>query len=948
MNAIVLNVCGVLRSAGQRRAEGPTDKHRYGSQVCESPFPIRSIRVAVRVVLLSDLRDAAPEMLPDLRQFLELKVGIVAPGLEGLEIALGAFLNPGPNPAPQEALSLQDLKLILRDPDWSRTWISPVSGEDARHLRPYFMIPLLETAYLGEQRILRGEIKEYVQKVQVQIGTFKANRGTVEGSAPITDIFVISHGWHRNYFAAVGVYDRLLSRFGVLCARDRIEMSSTEVRPLFLAMHWHSDPGRNGWVDLGGRRHREDFIRNVRALFEVDQPGNEPELLTIFEEFFVRIAKLSTPDQKVEREVIDGAPATRPGPARSEEFSLEDLTKRLDQFRIRDVPPPPPGASLHLVHDSRGHKVATLWRCYVESQNKALLLDQDAKAFPVGAPWTAVATLARFVLGVVGVGAVLGIAKTPFFTELVEQVVTTCATFVIGSTTVSKGVPAVITLLCFSLVGVLVLYGCLLWRRRPRRDPNSQASASQLARDRLKEARKSSLPPKGLVRRIKWHIRLFNLYYLQPEDQTESAKTFPVLQAVAWAPLQIACLAPAVALLMTAWILRTVWAAWGLLLILGGYVAGGQWLPAWPLSTAPADVALASGWGLLAASLIVAIGSYKKETRLQGVFRERLEDEDDRAVNFWDQLAAMARFPINLARGSVARDSSFRDLLRPIDNILAFFEFQRKGVDAGRDAGRFLRRVLLETPELQQAKIHFIGHSFGGLVVCNAFRTLMLPKKWPAPPSPDGSPATSPKNSDPTEKSGASEMPKPAEYLKPPEAYTADLGNVSWIRKRRRKKSDPLRILQRALDPGTDEVLEVEALKIRSLTLIQGALAANWFASDAPLMQKVKEREKKITIATIYSKYDTANGFYYPLTNSGRLAAGHVGFTNVAPKDTLGKGGVFAMINALPTTVLQAEGPFLNLDASRLIYEGATATGGGHDDIFKDDVVHLIWAISRR
>lgn len=42
------------------------------------------------------------------------------------------------------------------------------------------------------------------------------------------------------------------------------------------------------------------------------------------------------------------------------------------------------------------------------------------------------------------------------------------------------------------------------------------------------------------------------------------------------------------------------------------------------------------------------------------------------------------------------------------------------------------------------------------------------------------------------------------------------------------------------------------------------------------------------------------------------------------------------------------DGPFLlNLDASRLISEGNAALGGGHNDIFKDDVVNLIWAVTQ-
>jgi len=36
----------------------------------------------------------------------------------------------------------------------------------------------------------------------------------------------------------------------------------------------------------------------------------------------------------------------------------------------------------------------------------------------------------------------------------------------------------------------------------------------------------------------------------------------------------------------------------------------------------------------------------------------------------------------------------------------------------------------------------------------------------------------------------------------------------------------------------------------------------------------------------------------------------------------------------------------MSLDASRLEYEGNPAAGGGHDDIFKDDVVNLLWSVT--
>jgi hypothetical protein len=37
----------------------------------------------------------------------------------------------------------------------------------------------------------------------------------------------------------------------------------------------------------------------------------------------------------------------------------------------------------------------------------------------------------------------------------------------------------------------------------------------------------------------------------------------------------------------------------------------------------------------------------------------------------------------------------------------------------------------------------------------------------------------------------------------------------------------------------------------------------------------------------------------------------------------------------------------MNMEGSRLVYLGKAAMGGGHGDIFKDDVVHLAWAATQ-
>jgi hypothetical protein len=99
----------------------------------------------------------------------------------------------------------------------------------------------------------------------------------------------------------------------------------------------------------------------------------------------------------------------------------------------------------------------------------------------------------------------------------------------------------------------------------------------------------------------------------------------------------------------------------------------------------------------------------------------------------------------------------------------------------------------------------------------------------------------------------------------------------------------------------------------------------------------------------VYSKYDTANSFYYPAANNGRMAAGWVGLCQMPPGiPVVGHNGEFAIVIKPPDLPGPPPQPGLNLDASRLIYQGPVLAGGGHDDIFKDDVVNLIWAISTR
>jgi poly(3-hydroxyalkanoate) synthetase len=56
---------------------------------------------------------------------------------------------------------------------------------------------------------------------------------------------------------------------------------------------------------------------------------------------------------------------------------------------------------------------------------------------------------------------------------------------------------------------------------------------------------------------------------------------------------------------------------------------------------------------------------------------------------------------------------------------LAFFDMQARGVEAGAFAAKRIANIFCGNDELCASRIHFIGHSFGGLLVSNAVRHLV-------------------------------------------------------------------------------------------------------------------------------------------------------------------------------------------------------------------------------
>jgi hypothetical protein len=267
----------------------------------------------------------------------------------------------------------------------------------------------------------------------------------------------------------------------------------------------------------------------------------------------------------------------------------------------------------------------------------------------------------------------------------------------------------------------------------------------------------------------------------------------------------------------------------------------------------------------------------------------RLENDLRRHVRFLYNprllVAAISRLPTFLMRHAVSHDTRFPTFVTTIDNQLAFWEMQIRGTAAGEAAAAFIAGLVgdLRARDLLQPTVRV--HTMG-----HSFGSLVIANT--------------------------------VRSLALTREYAASVPSVC------------------------------------SVCLIEGALASSWFEREQRLCQFIHG-----ALACIYSGYDTANGFYYPLANAARTAAGYVGLTFAGnggnpdhlPSKQNDDTALFASVLETPALAEaiskrggRSQPPYiLNLDASRIIFDGSVASGGGHDDIFKDDVVHLLWAVTR-
>jgi len=273
-----------------------------------------------------------------------------------------------------------------------------------------------------------------------------------------------------------------------------------------------------------------------------------------------------------------------------------------------------------------------------------------------------------------------------------------------------------------------------------------------------------------------------------------------------------------------------------------------------------------------------------------GLYKERLTNPKRRGSrSLTERLCAFARWPNRIMKEALEPDSLLKSLSGAIESQLAFYQMQNRGVDAGEEAAGLIRELFAEAG-LKEARLHLFGHSFGGLLVANLARALA--------------------------RGGSDAQPVP----------------------------------------------------VHSLTFIEGAFASGWLEKERDTVKNVTR-----TLASFFSGYDSATGFYYPLANAARLSAGSVGLCDVPdltssgllpefkPKqdnpycaptcsaDHVHRPLPFASLADPPHLPGPATGlSVLNLDASRMVYAGPPASGGAHTDIYKDDVVNLLWAAAHR
>jgi len=654
--------------------------------------------------------------------------------------------------------------------------------------RPYFLVPL-------------DDPKQSV-RVKRRILTWVGLR-----RRHVTDIYVITHGWHRNLFAAVSAYDRMAARMVLLHRRGRIRLPE-DYTPLFLNIHWHSDPGADGWVDPAGARRKASFLQNARHAF-VQAEGQSPGFTQDFEDLYELFSRMCAPHL--------------PALGSWQTWLLNRrLAHVLERYRLRDA-----------VDGTPAEKCVVAWMCWHEARPERIPEGQSAPPTPTRAPVHAARRLLRFARTADGASiaalAVMAAAWRPCLAWLQSRLAfgPISPWWLLAGMWLALQLPAWVYFLIAGVTGgdPFAADGSTMATAEAYAPPNPSPKCNHTAPP-VASCGGSPLPTAKVGTCAE---------RLRPRPGSASP-----LVGLWWMLLQF----PRLMLLM---------GICGILYIVGP--------------------SLRSRWGIFDER----IGHRSRTPNAACLPR----------ITLLERIARWTARPSAWLIRTLPMASLLRTLATNLVQQLAFWTMQRKAVRTGVRAADFVAQLRSQCRLLRDARIHLIGHSFGALAQANTARHLALEHQ----------------------------------------------------------------------------------MDIHSLCLLAPAMAADWFEGEHQVLNRITG-----LLGCVYSRYDTANSFYYPLANRGRVSAGMCGIAVGSPgslrgsanlvdrmtisADEIGtalsaalppfdEGGPSATIAQTPNFRCSGKRPrLLNLDASSLLYQGPPACGGGHDDIFKDDVVNLIWAIT--
>lgn len=679
----------------------------------------------------------------------------------------------------------------------------PGEQDDLRFIRPYFVVPFLDQ---DEVLVDADEaLTDATRRVSAKLDHLES---------PITDVYMISHGWHRNIYSAVAAYDRLMSRFATLVRRGRIEPPEGW-NPLFLTLHWHSDLGRNDWVDQSGRRDKGSFLRNA---FDRLQPRSDETddgaMRTVFEEVFEFFVKICAPEIDPFAEGIAK--------------DSKRLGKMLEDYTIRDAP-------------SASHEevISAAWTCYHEATLSKPVSEQDEGPGDFTRPFAYVMSLIRIVIAVIGLSAFLGFVLRNQWIgdrwEAIEdwlegRIVAIYPEFLQWPVLwKSLGWGTATYLAAWATLGVVIL----LYRSRIQETPVEIKPGPALDPRRRIARRAKGLKTSGT---LAWAL-------------LQAVHSLPILGYCLLTPLFASPLIQAIFLAVVLYLAQaTAWLYGLAALSLVMFIFSRFQYQERSMSVGgPPSGILVSIFRIVAGAVGIIRRFFVKFARLPIRAISNVASPGDRAIGAW----------------------------QAVDNQFVFWDMVEKAVASAERASTWLGDLVIKHPNTltKDTRIHIFGHSHGGLLVVN------LARLW---------------------------------------SYQA-------------QGSQP---------------------KLQTVGTICGAFMSSWLRGEPKLIQDVQG-----CIACVYSRYDVANSFWYPLANIGRKAAGYVGLWmgEPHPDSLIGEPLPYASISKTPDLAHRVRSVgqdpkqkrVLNIDGSRLIFDGPVVPQGAHGDIFKDDIVQLLWATTR-